>query len=120
MPVENRPDTVPEVAPENLSQFPTQRQHMFPIGGLEGIPATSTAQESSEGPPISELRERVSALRKPYPGAPLVMPQGVPVWENFNSRQSQAQTQGSMPTNFVMGTTSVQPAVTTPAEKNIK
>ena len=97
------PEIVPEVAPENLSQFPVQRQHMFPMGGLEGIPATSTAQESSEAPPISELRERVSALRKSYAGPPIVMSQGVPAWEKFNFGQNQAQAQGSNACHFCNG-----------------
>ena len=85
------------------------------MGGLEGIPATSTAQESSEGPPIRELREWVSALRKPYPGTPIVMSQGVPVWDKFNFGQNQAQAQGSMPTNFAMGISKAQDAVITPS-----
>ena len=50
---ENRSNTVPEVVPENLSQIPASRQQLFSMGGLEGIPATSTTQESSEDPPIS-------------------------------------------------------------------
>ena len=64
-PARKGPENAAVISPEIQSPFPAQRQNIFPIGGLEGIPATSTAQESSEGPPISEVMEQVSALRKP-------------------------------------------------------
>ena len=115
VPAENRPDIVPEVVPENVSQIPASRQQLFSMGGLEGIPATSTTQESPERPPISELRERVSVLRKPYPGAPIVISQGVLVWEQFNFGQNQAQAQVGMPTSFAMGISKAQDTSTTPA-----
>ena len=37
------PRTVTESAPEDPNFFPTQRRNLFPMGGLEGIPATSTS-----------------------------------------------------------------------------
>ena len=47
------------------------------------IPSSATA-ESSEDPSLSGLRERVSALHKPYPGAPIVMTEGIPSRQNVN------------------------------------
>ena len=64
-PARNGPENAAVIPPDIQSPFPAQRQNIFPIGGLEGIPATSTAQESSGGPPSSEMMERVLALRKP-------------------------------------------------------
>ena len=76
VPASKGPENAPISTPEDLNSFPAQRQNIFPIGGLEGIPATSTAQESSDGPSLSGMQEWVSALRKPYPGAPIGMSQG--------------------------------------------
>ena len=82
------------------------------MGGLQGIPATSTAQESSEGPPISEIMERLSTLKKPYSRAPIVISQGIPVYKEFNFGQTQAQ--DTRPTVFAMGISNAQATVTAP------
>ena len=65
------PENVPISLPKDLFPFPTLRQNLFPRGGLEAIPTASVAQESSELPPLSVDQERLSALRKPYLGAPV-------------------------------------------------
>ena len=83
------------------------------MGVLEGIAATSIAQESSEGPPISEVRERLSALEKPYPGAPIVLSQGIPIYQGLNFGQTQAQDRGSAV--FPMGISKAQAKETTPS-----
>ena len=109
-PARKGPENATVITPEIQSPFPAQRQNIFPIGGLEGIPATSTTQELSDGPSLSGMQEQVSALHKPYPGAPIVMVHGVPVWKGFNFGQPQA----SRHADFITGTTNAQPAVTTP------
>ena len=70
VPAGKEPESVPISLPEVSFPFPAQRQNLFPMGCLEGIPAASTAQES-ELPPLSADLERVSALRKPYPWPPI-------------------------------------------------
>ena len=52
--------TSASVPPEPQHQYPAQRPSIFPIGDLGGIPAASTTSEFVT----------VTALRKPYPGAP--------------------------------------------------
>ena len=82
------PETAKASLPEDQSPFPCQRQNIFPIGGLEGIATPSVAQESIEvRPPTSEM-ERVLALRKPYPGAPIQIVHGDSVEPGFNFGQT--------------------------------
>ena len=69
IPASKGPENVSVSIPEDPSPSPAQRQNLFPICDLEGIPAASVAQESSELPPLSTDQERVSALRKQYPGS---------------------------------------------------
>ena len=45
VPASKGPENAPVSTPEDLNSFPAQRQNIFPIGSLERIPATSTAQE---------------------------------------------------------------------------
>ena len=62
IPASKGPKTVKVSLPKDQFPFPSQRQNIFPIGGLEGIPTASVAQESTEVlSPTSEM-ERVSAL----------------------------------------------------------
>ena len=49
-PAKKGPKNAVVISPDIQSPFPAQRQNIFPIGGLEGIPATSTTQESSDSP----------------------------------------------------------------------
>ena len=54
---------------------------------------------------------RVSALRKPYPGALIIMFQGVAVWKGFNFEQPQATRNADL----IMRTTNAQPTGATPS-----
>ena len=56
------PKNTPVSRPEDINYFPAQRQKNFPVGGLEGIPATSIAQGSAEEPSLSGMQEQMSAL----------------------------------------------------------
>ena len=44
VPASKGPENTPISSPEGANSFPAQRQNIFPVGGLEGIPATSSAQ----------------------------------------------------------------------------
>ena len=59
------------------------------MNSLEGIPATTVAQEDVDVRPPSPMKERVSALRKPRPGAPTGFVRGNSVQLVFNFGQSQ-------------------------------
>ena len=41
--------------PEDPHSFLAQRENLVPMGGLEGIPATSTAQELSDSPSLGGM-----------------------------------------------------------------
>ena len=56
------PENVPASIPEDPNSFLVQRENLFPMGSLEGIPITSTAQESSDSPSLNGMQERVSVL----------------------------------------------------------
>ena len=63
-----------DVPPESQHQYSTQGPNICPIGGLGGIPAASTASEFVT----------ITALRKPYPGAPESVNQGTQAPTGFN------------------------------------
>ena len=89
IPASKRPENVTITLPEDPSPFPAQRQNLFPIGGLEGISAASMAQNETEVRPSDGLEEKISALRKPYPGAPVGIIHGDSVKMGFNFGQAQ-------------------------------
>ena len=49
VPAEKGPENVSLSAPDNLSQFPAQRQHLLPMGGLQGIPASLPPKNLQKG-----------------------------------------------------------------------
>ena len=61
------------VPPKPQHQYPAQRPNIFPIGGLEGMPAASTASEFVT----------ITALRQPYLGAPKSVNQGTQASTRF-------------------------------------
>ena len=63
------------------------------------------------------MQERVSALRKPYLGAPIIISEGVLEGFYFGRRQAQDQVTGSMHANFPMGISTAQDIGTTPVGK---
>ena len=71
--------------PSNVIPAPTVSLRVFsvPRSNVSVPLPSSTAAESSDNSSLSGLRERVSALRKPYPGAPIVMTEGIPAKQNF-------------------------------------
>ena len=93
MPPPNPVSTGPNgasVPPEPQHQYPAQRPNIFPIGGLKGIPAASTASEFVT----------LTALRKPYPGAPESVNQGPQASTGFNLGSIG---QSTLPQFFTMG-----------------
>ena len=63
------------IPPKPQHQYPTQRPNIFPVAGLGNI--TSSAASIEE---VQTL-----ALKKPYPGAPISVSQGVPICKGFVS-----------------------------------
>ena len=79
--------------------FPAQRPNIFPIGGLENIPAASAATDADRvaalrkigGEPVRiSFTERASAIQKTCHGAPVTSNFGIPVSGGFNFGQSHA------------------------------
>ena len=56
-------------SPEIQHQYPAQRPNIFPVAGLGNIPTSGVWTEEVE----------MTALRKPYPGAPTPVSQNVPI-----------------------------------------
>ena len=77
-------------SPEIQHQYPTQRPNIFPVDGLGNIPTSGVWTEKVE----------MTALRKPYPGAPAPVSQNVPVCQEFNLGQDG---QSRIPQFFTMG-----------------
>ena len=99
LPASKGPESVNVSLPIDSSPFPAHRQNLFPMGGLEGIPTASVAQES-ELPPFSIDLERVWALWKPYPGVPISVFHSDLAKSRFNF----GQVQESRPSLFTAGT----------------
>ena len=78
-------------SPEIQYQYPVQRSNIFPVAGLGNIPTSGVWTEDVE----------MTALRKPYPGAPTPVSQSVPVCQGFNVPKSAAQdSQAQIPQFF--------------------
>ena len=61
--------------PENQHSYPAQRSNLFPVAGLANIPISTEWTEDVE----------VTALKKPYPGAPTPVNLDVRVCKGFNA-----------------------------------
>ena len=101
--------------PSNGIPTPTGSLPVFLVAALNVsiLVPSSIAVASSDDPSLSGLRDWVSALRKPYPGAPIVMTEGILARQNFGYADSvhpalnigQAQAQAAINTSAqpVMG-----------------
>ena len=78
-------------SPEIQHQYPAQRPNIFPVAGLENVPTSDVTVEEVE----------ITALRKPYLGAPTPVSQNVLVCQGFNLGQDG---QSRIPQFFTMGT----------------
>ena len=58
-------------------QPPGHCPDIFPLDGLEGIPISSVAHDNTGMRHPSPMMERVSALTKPIPGAPVEFVHGI-------------------------------------------
>ena len=102
--------------PSNVTPTPTVSLPVFSVPTSNvSIPMTSsTVAPSSDDPSLKEMQVQVSALRKPYPSAPIIVSEGFLGGYYFGCRPTQDRATSTKPAQVLMGKSIAQAAVFAP------